>query len=156
MILLPPASGRIGVVWQIAEGGIGVTARTDGTGEPYIGLYPLHPGGAPAGRPVESPRSGLMIRLVAGQSRGREIVVFIEAEVSPRGLHVRVLPGNAAWPDYVERLSARWGDPSPQFPDCAAAANWTEVEGYSLGREKGGSNDERQFSGSEMGEGEVP
>ncbi len=68
-----------------------------------------------------------MIRLVAGHDRGVEIIVFIEVEITDRGLEVRVAPGQPGLPGYDEHLVARWGDPSPQFPDYPANANWTVI-----------------------------
>jgi|GEM_PF-4631325 len=126
----PLAAEKIGLEWPIEEGGIGITARTDETGQPYIGLYPLDPTGQPAGECCEFPRSRLMIDVVAGYRRGQAIVVYLHADVTERGLDMRVImPVYMARRGYPHRLSASWEGVSLQLyedpaKDCGTVIVW--------------------------------
>jgi len=111
---LPLNAKEIGLEWPIEEGGIGVTARTDSAGLPYIGLYPLSPNGNSTGYVVEFTRERLMTNIVAGYVKGHAILVFIDVEVTVRGLHLRVvMPPAMLNCGYDRSLSARWGTKSP-------------------------------------------
>ena len=111
---LPFSASEITVTWRTEGGGIGVTAHTDDEALPYIGLYPINGKGEARGLPVHFQYQRLMIRLVVGFIDHKPSVVFLDAEVSGRGLSVHVcqpwLMRTAGAPRF---LSARWNDDSP-------------------------------------------
>ena len=111
---LPLNAEEICLEWPIEEGGFGVTARTDPTGQPIIGIYGLDPE-----RKVPGPESRygydhLMIRVVAGvDEQDRAIIVFADIHVTADGLALRVLvPSYLISHGYDRYLFAPWAKPS--------------------------------------------
>jgi hypothetical protein len=123
---LPLNALEIFVEWRLDNHGLGVTAFTDEAGLPYIGLYPLDWSGIPTGLPTYFQRRRLMADVVVGFVWGQPIVVFIDAEVTVRGLDLRLCLPVLLTPQggYPRHLSARWGDPAPKFHGFPANNNW--------------------------------
>ncbi len=112
----PIDAEEIHIKWQIEGGGLGVTAFTDEAGLPYIGLYPLNWAGEPTGLPSRFQRIRLMADVVVGFVERKPIVVFIDAEVTQRGLELRLcLPLHMAKLGHPRYLSARWGGEKPIY-----------------------------------------
>jgi hypothetical protein len=123
---VPLNAGEIGIEWPISEGGIGVTARTDRTGLPYIGLYPLSPMGLPAGQPTVFARDRLLVSVVAGYSQMRiPITVFIDVEITRQGMTLRInMPVRLMRLGYERYLKTTWGKPSPRICNFPSNSNW--------------------------------
>ena len=121
---LPLGAEDIDLKWHIEEGGIGLTACTDQKGLPYIGVYLLNRLGNSMGAPLSLQHDRLMIRVVAGYVRRHPIVVFIDAEITAKGLEARYEP-----PDFVvargyERHKfAAWGSEAPCYRLTVHPAN---------------------------------
>ncbi len=112
---IPINAGEIYVHWRIDGGGIGVTAFTDETGKPYIGLYPLNWNGDACGPPVYLQRMRFMADIVVGFMSHMPVVVFIDAEIDGWGLRVRLeQPRYIAAGEYPRHISARWGESPPR------------------------------------------
>ena len=122
----PLGAKKIGRLWPIEEGGFGVTACTDATGQPIIGIYPLKPNGQPAGQEILYAHQRLMIRIVIGHDvRAKAIVVFADIEVTPQGMGLRVLmPQWLMARGYDSHLLARWGSPAPRLNEAPVNSNW--------------------------------
>ncbi len=116
MTQLPLSASEIFVEWYKSECGIGVTAFTDGTRLPYIGLYPLDFEDCAAGLPVYFQRSRLMTPLVVGFLSSKPAVLFLDAEVTGRGLNVRLVITSCIEGKLTSRrLWAGWGEAAPKF-----------------------------------------
>ena len=123
-VALPLDASEIYVHWRIDGGGIGVTAFTDEAGDPYIGFYPLNWNGDPCGPPLYFRRMRLMADIVVGFTSQKPVVVFVDAEITTRGLQVRVdQPLCMAHLGYPRHISARWGDPPPMHRMTLYPAN---------------------------------
>jgi hypothetical protein len=123
---LPLDAPEIFVEWVTVEGGIGVTAFTDDKGRPFIGLYPLNRMGSPNGLPILFRRRRLMTDVAIG-FRGREpLVIFIDVEVSERGLSLIVCIPATDTLRYERHTFARWGSDRPRygFLACPVNSNW--------------------------------
>jgi hypothetical protein len=126
----PLDAADIFVEWVTTEGGIGVVAFTDEAGLPYIGLYPLNRMGRPNGLPCWFQRSRLMSDVAVGFRNGTPIVVFIDVEVSTRGVSLIVcVPCSKVPYGYHRRMSAKWGSGSPRygFVVFPANSNWPSL-----------------------------
>jgi len=121
---LPLNADDIGLLWPIEEGGFGITASTDEAGLPYIGLYTLNRLGDPMSPPLHFQHQRLMCRLIAGYIRRHPIVVFIDAEVSCRGLNVRFTPPTIIKQRGYKNLKfAAWGSEAPRYHFTIFPAN---------------------------------
>jgi hypothetical protein len=121
---IPLNASEIFVEWRKDECGIGITTFTDEAGLPYIGLYPLDFEGQPAGLPTYFQRSRLMADVFVGFMWCKPAVLFINVEVTGRGLDVRLtIPSSIAGQDAPRHLWAYWGGPEPKFPAFAANNN---------------------------------
>ena len=124
---LPLTAEDIDLKWRIKEGGIGLTASTDEAGIPCIGLYPLNSLGNPIGAPLSFQHERLMCRLVAGYIKRQPIVVFIDAEITARGLDARYVPPLIIRArGYEPHKFAAWGSEAPCYhlTVCPANSNW--------------------------------
>ena len=123
---LPLNALEIYVEWRLEDYGLGVTAFTDEAGLPYIGLYPIDWEGCPTGLPTYFQRTRLMADIVVGFIWTKPAVIFIDAEVTTRGLDLTLclplyLSGKE---DYTRHLSAKWNSPAPTFYAFPANSNW--------------------------------
>jgi len=124
---LPLNADDIDLKWGIEEGGIGITASTDEAGAAYIGLYPLNSLGDPIGAPLGFRHDRLMCRVVVGYIKRQPIVVFIDAEVTVRGLEAHfVPPAIIKARGYDRHKFAAWGSEAPRYhlTVCPANSNW--------------------------------
>lgn len=120
---LPPNSGHIYVEWVRTEGGIGVSAFTDDQGQPFIGLYPLNRMGSPNGLPCWFRRGRFMSDIVIGFRDRQPIVIYIDVEVSERGLSLIVgVPFQGEF-RYHRHSFAPWDSPQPRYGFIAGPAN---------------------------------
>jgi hypothetical protein len=109
MRALPLSAASIKLEWPIAQGGIGASACTDETGQTYIKLYRLIPEIYVPGLAVEYPKARVMIDAVAGYDQNRRIIVFVDAEVTYRGLDLKIIPPpSMAMPYYTRHLFRAW------------------------------------------------
>ena len=121
---LPLNAEDIDLKWHIQEGGIGITASTDETGLPYIGLYLLNRMGDPISFPISLQHQHLMCRLVAGYIKRQPIIVFIDAEVTVSGLNVRfVPPAVIKQRGYKKHTFVAWGSEGPRYHLTVYPAN---------------------------------
>jgi hypothetical protein len=123
MVSFPLDAGEIYVEWVTTEGGIGVTAFTDEKGLPFIGLYPLNRMGRPNGLPCWFRRSRFMSDIVIGFRERTPIVVFIDVEVSERGLSLIVCVPFDTSRRYERHTFAPWGSKSPCYGFIAFPSN---------------------------------
>ena len=120
---------KIGCIWPIEEGGFGVTASMDATGQPMIGFYPLNPEGQPSGQETLYAHQRLMIRVVTGfDAQHRAIVVFADAEITAEGLGLRVvMPQRLVERGYDRYLFVPWNSPMPRLYEAPVNANWPDA-----------------------------
>ena len=125
----PLSADDIDLKWRIEEGGIGLTASTDPTGTAYIGPYSLNRSGDPISMPMSFRHDRLMCHLVAGYIHDQPIVVFIDAEVTALGLHVRYVPPVLIQARGYDRFKfAAWGTEAPRYHMSIFPANSNEPE----------------------------
>jgi hypothetical protein len=132
--LLPLCASPIHVTWRLAEGGIGVTASTDVLGLPYIGLYHLTGQGQPSEHALRFQRQRLMANIVVGTKNRVPLVVFIDAEITLRGLSLRVtVPHTVNLREYTRQVSAQWDSAPPSYgaEKFAQDAVWFSDRGLS-------------------------
>lgn len=104
----PLNASEIFVEWKQDECGLGITAYTDEAGLPYIGLYPLDFEGLPCGQPVYFQRSRLITNILVGLAQMKPVIVFIDADISLRGLDARLcIPASLGGPN-LSHLWAHW------------------------------------------------
>ena len=126
---LPLAADEIDLKWRIDEGGIGLVAGTDPDGAPYISIYPLNSFGEAMGMPARFQHGRLMCRLVAGYSRRQPIIVFIDAEVTMRGLTVLYVPPLLIKKrGYDRHRFVAWGEEAPSYRLTICPANSVRSE----------------------------
>lgn len=105
----PLSAPEISVEWHKEECGLGVTAYTDEAGLPYIGLYQLDFEGIPCGQPIYFQRQRLMADVLIGLNNLKPVVVYIDADISARGLDVRLcLPLGVIGQKEPRHLWAHW------------------------------------------------
>lgn len=112
----PLNAPEISVEWRHDEYGLGITAMTDEAGQPYIGLYPLDLEGIQSGQPIYFRRSRLIADILVGYNNYKPASIYIDADVSMRGLDVRLRPFHGfIGPKQPCHLYACWrGSNSPQ------------------------------------------
>jgi len=115
---------EIHLTWPIKEGGLGVTASTDDAGNPYIGLYSLNSRGEPTGWPSRFRRARLMANVVAGFMEQKPITVFIDAEVTMRGLGLTVSPPPfIVVRGYERHKFMSWDSEAPRYAMAVSPVN---------------------------------
>lgn len=122
--ILPANAGDIFLEWTTSEGGFGVTAFTDREALPYVGLYPLNRAGKPCGMPIRLRRCRIMGEVVVGFEDDRPLAVFVDIEVSARGLSLIICVPFKTPNPMPRSLFAPWGGPPPSFGRHDAASAW--------------------------------
>lgn len=135
---LPFSEDPIFVDWFDQKiGGLRVSAWTDQSGNPYMGVFTLNRLAKPNGLPCWYERSNFMSPIVIGfDSNDHPIKVFLDAGITARGLHAALhLPWEPrALMFYHERLFARWGSEAPSFGFMSLASPSSETASYVLSR----------------------
>jgi len=135
-LALPFSQEPIFVDWRRPDvGGLRVTAWTDNSGNPYIGVFTLNREDKPNGLPCWLERRRFLSYVVIGfADDSAPIKVFLDAEVTHRGLQASLqlpwLPAHDYF--YHRRLVAHWGSEAPSMGFHTYPSQDEEVARYTL------------------------